>query len=94
MCPGSQLGSGSEAVLQCLLKGKSTQVFKRQTKPQLLQSKMYMNLKTQEILQVDILSGHCSSHAVLKVIPLNIRSMKTIAFKVRKICTFPDCIKP
>lgn len=94
MCPGSQRGSGSEPVRQHLLKGKSTQVLKRQTKLRLLQKKMYMNLKTQEILQVDILSGQCSSRVVLKVILLTIRPMKAIAFNVRKTCVFPDCIKP
>lgn len=94
MCPGSQSGSGSEAVPQCLRKGKSTQVFKKQIKPRLLQCKMYMNLKTQEILQADILPGHYSSRVVLKVIPLNIRPMKAIAFKVRKTCMLADCIEP
>lgn len=55
---------------------------------------MYMNLKTQEILQADILPGHYSSRVVLKVIPLNIRPMKAIAFKVRKTCILADCIEP
>lgn len=76
------------------IRGEDTQVFKRQTKLRPLQSKICAEpKKSQEILQVDILSGHCSSCVVLKVIPLNIRPMKAIAFKVRKIYMFPDCIK-
>lgn len=48
---GGWVGSGSEAVPQHLHKGKSKQVFKRQTKLWFLKSKICISLKTPEILQ-------------------------------------------
>lgn len=89
----SQRGSASGAVPQSLPKGMSTQVvFKRQNCDS-YKAKHAEPKKPSGDYADRLLSGQCSS-LVLKVIPLNTRPVKAIAFKGKKICLLSDCIKP